>query len=177
MASQKITFKKDQFVVYPMQGVGKILDIEEQVIGGEKMQLLVIELERDKITLRVPTMRTEVLGLRPLVSGKAMGEAIESAKMPPASKRMIWARRALQYEEKINSGNPMELADVIRDLQRRNAEDPMTFSGRKLYLKALGRMAEEFAVLHKIKLEEAEEKIEDLLGVPKEIDLNAVKDE
>ncbi|MDR0449429.1 MAG: CarD family transcriptional regulator [Rickettsiales bacterium] len=171
MASNK--FKQDQFVVYPMQGVGKIVNIEEQVVAGQKIQLLVIELAREKIVLRVPVERTDILGLRPLVSQKEMSEAIASAKQPPASKRMIWARRAAQYEEKINSGNPAELADVIRDLQRRAADDPMTFSGRKLYIRALERMAEEFAVLHKIELKEAEEEIEGLLGVPKEADINA----
>ena len=87
---------------------------------------------------------------------------------------MIWARRAAQYEENINSGDPMKLAEVVRDLQRRNPSDTMTFSARQLYLRALERMAQEFAVLHKIDLDAASEKIEDILGVPKEIDLNAV---
>jgi len=173
MAGKSI-FKQDQYVVYPMQGVGRIIDIEDTNIAGQEMQLLVIELAREKIILRVPTHRTEILGLRPLVSQKEMNEAIASAKLPPASKRMIWARRAIAYEEKINSGDPNELADVIRDLQRRSADDPMTFSGRKLYIRALERMAEEFAVLHKIELREAEETIEDMLGVPKEADINAV---
>lgn len=173
----KINFKQDQYVVYPMQGVGKILDIEEQVIGGVKMQLLVIELERDKIVLRVPMERTEILGLRPLVSGKAMVDAINSAKKDASAKRMIWSRRAQQYEEKINSGDPMELADVIRDLQRRSPDDVMTFSRRKLYLRTLERMAEEFAVIHKMDLDSAQVKIEDMLGVPKEADINAIPDE
>ena len=90
---------------------------------------------------------------------------------------MICARRAAQYEENINSGDPMKLAEVVRDLQRRTATDTMTFSARQLYLRALERMAQEFAVLHKMDLEAASEKIEDILGVPKEIDLNATEEE
>ena len=67
----------------------------------------------------------------------------------------------------------MKLAEVVRDLQRRSAADTMTFSARQLYLRALERMAQEFAVLHKIDLDAASDKIEDILGIPKEIDLNA----
>ena len=90
---------------------------------------------------------------------------------------MIWARRAAQYEENINSGDPMKLAEVVRDLQRRSAADTMTFSGRQLYLRALERMAQEFAILHKIDIDQASEKIEDILGIPREIDLNAVEED
>ena len=107
--------------------------------------------------------------------GIKMDEAIASAKGRAGAKRMIWARRAAQYEENINSGDPMKLAEVVRDLQRRSAADTMTFSARQLYLRALERMAQEFAVLHKIDLDAASDKIEDILGIPKEIDLNAVE--
>ena len=107
-------------------------------------------------------------------TAKQMDEAIASAKGRAGSKRMIWSRRAAQYEENINSGDPMKVAEVVRDLRRHNPTDTMTFSARQLYLRALERMAQEFAVLHKMDVDAASEKIEDMLGVPKEIDLNAV---
>ncbi len=174
MPSKKLDFKTGQYVVYPTQGVGKLVRVEEQNIGGQKIKMLVIEFERNHMTLRVPVERAEISGLRPLTSVRKMDEAIASAKGKAGTKRMIWARRAAQYEENINSGDPMKLAEVVRDLQRRNATDTMTFSARQLYLRALERMAQEFAVLHKMDLDSASEKIEDILGVPKEIDLNAV---
>ena len=173
MPAKKLDFKTGQYVVYPTQGVGKLLRVEEQVIGGQKIKLMVIDFERNHMTLRVPLERAEISGLRPLSSIKKMDEAIQSAKGKAGAKRMIWARRAAQYEENINSGDPMRLAEVVRDLQRRSATDTMTFSARQLYLRALERMAQEFAILHKMDLEDASEKIEDILGVPKEIDLNA----
>lgn len=166
-----------QYVVYPTQGVGKLLRVEEQKIGDQVIKMMVIDFERNHMTLRVPLERAELSGLRPLATIKKMDEAIASAKGRAGAKRMIWARRAAQYEENINSGDPMKLAEVVRDLQRRSATDTMTFSARQLYLRALERMAQEFAVLHKMELEDASEKIEDILGVPKEIDLNAVEDE
>ncbi len=177
MPSKKLDFKNGQYVVYPTQGVGKLVRTEEQKIAGQTIKMLVIDFERSHMTLRVPLERAEISGLRPLSSVKKMDEAIASAKGRAGVKRMIWARRAAQYEENINSGDPMKLAEVVRDLQRRSAADTMTFSARQLYLRALERMAQEFAVLHKMDLDAASDKIEDILGIPKEIDLNAVDDE
>jgi len=177
MPTKKLDFKSGQYVVYPTQGVGKLLRVEEQSIGDQKIKMMVIDFERNHMTLRVPVERAELSGLRPLSSAKKLDEAIASAKGRAGAKRMIWARRAAQYEENINSGDPMKLAEVVRDLQRRSAADTMTFSARQLYLRALERMAQEFAVLHKMDLDAASEKIEDILGVPKEIDLNAVDEE
>lgn len=175
MAAKKLDFKSGQFVVYPTQGVGKVVRVEEQSIGGQKVSLLVIDFERSKMTLRVPLDRAEISGLRPLVTQKKMNEAIESAKGRAGVKRMIWARRAAVYEENINSGDVMKVAEVVRDLQRRASTDPMTFSARGLYMRALERMAQEYSVLHKLDLDEASEKIEEIIGVPKEIDLNAAE--
>ena len=174
MPSKKLDFKTGQYVVYPTQGVGKLVRVEEQNVAGQKVKMLVIDFERNRMTLRVPVDRAEIFGLPPLISIKKMDEAIAAAKGKADSKRMIWSRRAAQYEENINSGDPMKLAEVVRDLQRRTSADTMNFSARQLYLRALERMAQEFAVLHKIDLDEASDKIEDILGVPKEIDLNAV---
>ncbi len=177
MPNKKLDFKTGQYVVYPTQGVGKLLRIEEATIGDQKMKMMVIDFEKNHMTLRVPLDRAELSGLRPLTSIKKMDEAISVAKGRAGAKRMIWARRAAQYEDNINSGDPMKLAEVVRDLQRRSAADSMTFSARQLYLKALERMAQEFAVLHKIDVEAASNKIEDILGIPKEIDLNAIEDD
>ena len=120
MPSKKLDFKTGQYVVYPTQGVGKLLRIEEQTIAGQKIKMMVIDFERNHMTLRVPLERAEISGLRPLTSVKKMDEAIASAKGRAGAKRMIWARRAAQYEENINSGDPMKLAEVVRDLQRRH---------------------------------------------------------
>lgn len=175
MPSKKLDFKAGQYVVYPTQGVGKLQRVEEHTVGDQKIKMLVIDFERNHMTLRVPIERAEMSGLRPLATNKKMDEAISSAKGKAGAKRMIWARRAAQYEENINSGDPMKLAEVVRDLQRRTSTDTMTFSARQLYLRALERMAQEFAVLHKMDLDVASDKIEDILGVPKEIDLNAIE--
>ena len=101
MPNKKLDFKAGQYVVYPTQGVGKLLRIEEQCVAGQKIKMLVIDFERNHMTLRVPIERAEISGLRPLTSAKKMDEAIASAKGKAGAKRMIWARRAAQYEENI----------------------------------------------------------------------------
>lgn len=177
MPNKKLDFKTGQYVVYPTQGVGKLLRMEEQTIGDQKIKMLVIDFEKNRMTLRVPLDRVEISGLRPLTSMKKMDDAIAFAKGKAGPKRLLWARRAAQYEENINSGDPMKLAEVVRDLQRRSPTEPMNFSARQLYLRALERMAQEFAVLHKIDVNEASDKIEDILGIPKEIDLGALDED
>ena len=176
MAVKKIDFKNGQYVVYPTQGVGKLVCTEEQVIGGEKVKMLVIDFEKNHMTLRVPIDRTEISGLRPLSTIKKMDEAIALAKSKAGAKRSIWTRRAAQYEENINSGDPMKLAEVVRDLQRRTSTDTVTFSSRQLYVRALERMAQEFAILHKMEVDQAIEKIENILEIPKEINLDELED-
>lgn len=174
MVSKKLDFKSGQYVVYPTQGVGRLIKTEDIVVGGQKVRMLVIGFDRNNMTLRVPMDRVEISGLRPLVSARKMMDAINSAKDKAGAKRMIWSRRAAVYEENINSGDPMKIAEVIRDLQRRTAADTMTFSGRQLYLRALERMAQEFAVINKMELDQASEKIEDILEIPKDLDLGEI---
>jgi CarD family transcriptional regulator len=171
MTAKKLDFKNGQYVVYPTQGVGRLVRTEDCLVAGQKIKVLVIDFQKNNMTLRVPLERAELSGLRPLVSARKMMDAIKAAKEKAGAKRMIWSRRAAAYENNINSGDPMKIAEVIRDLQRRTAADTMTFSGRQLYLRALERMAQEYAVINKIELEEAAEKIEDLLEIPKESEL------
>lgn len=171
MAPKKIDFKTGDYVVYPTQGVGRLLRSEEMNIGGVPTKMLVIEFEKNNMTIRVPFDRVEISGLRPISSQKKIMDAIKSAKEKAAAKRMIWSRRAAMYEENINSGDPMKVAEVIRDLQRRSINDTPTFSGHQLYLRALDRMAQEFAAINGIELEEASDKIEEILEIPRDFEV------
>ena len=173
MVTKKREFRTGQYVVYPTQGVGKLVKTEDVVIAGQKVKMLVIDFPKNSMTLRVPLDRAEISGLRPIVSQRKIMEAINLAKERSGAKRMIWSRRAAIYEENINSGDPMKIAEVIRDLQRRSVDDPMTFSGRQLYFRALERMAQEFAAINNIEVDKAEEKIEDILEIPKDFETEA----
>lgn len=158
--SQSIEFKKGDFVVYPAHGVGQVENLETQTFGDQKLDLVVVKFEKNRMTLRIPTEKIEISGLRKLSSKKEMDNIVKIIKEAPQSKRMIWSRRAQMYEDKINSGKPESVAEVVRDLYRNEKKDEQSFSERQIYQKALERLATEFSTVMKVEPEKATDKLE-----------------
>ena len=161
--SKKPAFSKGDHVVYPTHGVGKIQGIEEQEIAGEKLELIVIEFDKDRMVLRVPSAKAEQSGLRSLSSPDQMKEALKTLKGKSKVRRTMWSRRAQEYEAKINSGDPVAIAEVVRDLFRNANQPDQSYSERQLYQAALNRLAREFAAVESIDEEDATVKLEDML--------------
>ncbi|MDX2224719.1 MAG: CarD family transcriptional regulator [Rhodospirillaceae bacterium] len=159
-----IPFAAGDFVVYPAHGVGKVTTIEEQTIAGQKIELFVISFERDRMTLRVPVMKAENSGLRKLSTRKIMETALTTLKGRARIKRAMWSRRAQEYEAKINSGDPVSIAEVVRDLHRGASQPEQSYSERQIYEQALERLAHEMAAVERIKPEAATAKLEKLLN-------------
>jgi CarD family transcriptional regulator len=157
-------FSTGDFVVYPAHGVGKVTDIEKQVIGGQEIELFVVSFERDRMTLRVPVDKVENSGLRKLSTKKIMDQALTTLKGRARVKRAMWSRRAQEYEAKINSGDPVSIAEVVRDLHRGTSQPEQSYSERQIYEQALERLAHEIAAVEKIKPEIATAKLEKLLS-------------
>ena len=156
-------FSAGDFVVYPTHGVGKVEGIETQEISGVTLDLIIIRFDKDRMTLRVPVDKAENSGLRKLSTRKVMDSALATLKGRSRVKRTMWSRRAQEYEAKINSGDPVSIAEVVRDLHR-NADQPdQSYSERQMYQAALDRLAREVAALEKIDEEAAAEKLEQLL--------------
>ncbi|MFN3644688.1 MAG: CarD family transcriptional regulator [Gemmobacter sp.] len=145
--SKKPEFRPDDFVVYPAHGVGKIVSIEEQVIAGLTLELFVISFEKDKMTLRVPTHRATEIGMRSLSSPDIVSKALETLKGKARVKRAMWSRRAQEYEQKINSGDLLSIAEVVRDLHRADDQREQSYSERQLYEAALERLTREVAAV------------------------------
>ena len=162
-AKQKMPFKPGDFVVYPTHGVGKVVSIEIQEIAGHKLKLFVISFDRDRMTLRVPVSKARTSGLRKLSSRKKMDNAMETLKARARVKRTMWSRRAQEYEAKINSGDPIFIAEVVRDLHRKAGQPDQSFSERQIFESARDRLAHELAAVEKTDLEVATEKLEELL--------------
>ncbi|HTO84205.1 MAG TPA: CarD family transcriptional regulator [Methylomirabilota bacterium] len=164
MAVKDIGFRKNDFVVYPTHGVGKVLGIESQAISGHSLQVITIHFEKDRMTLRVPVAKAKNSGLRKLSSRKVMDSALATLKGRSRQKRAMWSRRAQEYEAKINSGDPVSIAEVVRDLHR-NADQPdQSYSERQIYQAALERLARELAAVEKIDEARAAERLEAVLG-------------
>ena len=160
-------FKTEDFVVYPTHGVGKVLGTEKQEIAGTELDLLVIDFEHDRMTLWIPLSTAQESGLRPLSSKKQMDFALVKLKGRARVRRTMWSRRAQEYEAKINSGDPVSIAEVVRDLRRNSSQAEQSYSERQMYQAALDRLAREFAAIEKIDEETAISRLEKLMNIDK----------
>jgi CarD family transcriptional regulator len=161
--TNEVGFGVGDFVVYPTHGVGKITGIENQEIAGQKLRLLIIQFEKDRMTLRVPVNKAKVSGLRRLSTRKEMQTALTTLKGRSRAKRTMWSRRAQEYEAKINSGDPRSIAEVVRDLHRNAGQPDQSFSERQMYQAALDRLVREFAAVERITEETATQRLEAML--------------
>ncbi len=145
--TRKAEFRPNEFVVYPAHGVGKIVSIEEREIAGMQLELFVISFEKDKMTLRVPTDKATAVGMRSLSSPDIVSKALATLKGKARVKRAMWSRRAQEYEQKINSGDLLAIAEVVRDLHRADDQREQSYSERQLYEAALERLTREVAAV------------------------------
>ena len=164
VVTQRQGFKANEFVVYPAHGVGQILAIEEQEIAGAKLELFVINFMKDKMTLRVPTAKVANVGMRKLSDPALVKKALETLKGRARVKRTMWSRRAQEYEAKINSGDIVAIAEVVRDLYRSESQPEQSYSERQLYEAALDRLSREIAVVQHSTETEAVKEIESQLA-------------
>lgn len=162
-SAQRQGFKTGEFVVYPAHGVGQVTTIEEQEVAGLTLELFVINFEQEKMTLRVPVGKAASVGMRKLADAKVVEKALETIKGRARVKRTMWSRRAQEYEAKINSGDLISIAEVVRDLHRADSQPEQSYSERQLYEAALDRMAREISSVNKVSSTEAIQEIEKIL--------------
>ena len=163
MASGKIKLKSGDYVVYPTHGVGLVKAIEDQTIGEAKLKMVVVNFEQDKMILRVPVQKVASSGMRKLSSRDVMKSALTTLKGRARIRRTMWSRRAQEYEAKINSGDPVSIAEVVRDLHARVGQSEQSYSERQLYEAALDRLSRELAAVEGVDTATATVKIEKTL--------------
>lgn len=162
--AKQAKFKPGDHVVYPAHGVGMVTSIETREVAGLELEMLVIEFDKEKMTLRIPVGKVDTAGLRGLASKKEMQDALKTLKGKVRIKRTMWSRRAQEYEAKINSGDLVQIAEVVRDLYR-NADQPdQSYSERQIYQAALERLVRELAAVERVEEEKALAKVEDILS-------------
>jgi len=169
MSSKKTTqqregFKTGEHIVYPAHGVGRIMAIEEQEIAGFKLELFVVTFAKEKMTLRVPTSKVAAVGMRKLSAASAIEKALEVLTGRARIKRTMWSRRAQEYETKINSGDLIATAEVVRDLYRSEAQPEQSYSERQLYETALARLVDEIAAVESLTETEALKRVDQSLA-------------
>jgi len=151
------------WLIYPKHGLGKAIDFETQTILKEKVKLIVVYFEHDRMTLRIPIKKLNELGLRAISDKNQMKKAMLALKGKAKIKKTMWAKREKEYREKLESGDPIAVAEVLRDLYRGEGDPEQSYSERQLYEKALDRFSREMVVVHNIDIEEAIKKTEDNL--------------
>jgi CarD family transcriptional regulator len=162
-APKKLPFKVNELIVYPAHGVGRIVQIEEQEIAGAKLELYIIDFEKEKLRLKVPTGKSELKGMRKLADKTLIEQAMRVLKGRARIKRTMWSRRAQEYEAKINSGDLIAVAEVVRDLYRSEKQPEQSYSERQLFEQALERMAREMGAVKRIDDDTAVKELEAFL--------------
>ena len=163
MISRIIEFKPGDVVVYPKHGVGEITSIENMEIASIKTQFYVVKMEQAKLIIRVPVDKLEEVGLRKISPKKTIDEVFSILKLKPKIRRIMWSRRAQEYDTKIFSGDPIKIGEVVRDLFRKNSQPEQSYSERQMFQVALERLAREVAAVEKTDYFQATEKIETIL--------------
>jgi CarD family transcriptional regulator len=156
-------FNVGDYVVYPAHGVGKLLAIETHDIAGHKVELFVITFDKDRMTLRLPIQKAKNAGLRPISSKDEFETVLQILTVKSKPRRLMWSRRAQEYENKINSGNPVSIAEVVRDLFRNHSDADQSYSERQIYQAAIDRLARELAAIEAIGETDAISKMETIM--------------
>ena len=163
MNPRNIEFKTGETVVYPKHGVGEIVKIESMEIANIRTIFFVVKMEQSKLTIRVPIDKQEEVGLRKISSKKIITEVFDVLKLKPKIRRIMWSRRAQEYDTKIFSGDPINIAEVVRDLFRKNTQAEQSYSERQMFQVAIERLAREVAAVEKTDYFQSTEKIESIL--------------
>ena len=163
-AKKNSDFKIGETVVYPKHGVGEIIDIENMEIASIKTKFYVVKMEQAKLTIRVPLDKQNEVGLRRISSKKIIDEVFNILKLKPKIRRIMWSRRAQEYDSKIFSGDPIRIAEVVRDLFRKNSQAEQSYSERQMFQVAIERLAREVAAVEKTDYFQSTEKIEQILS-------------
>ena len=157
-------FKIGEIVVYPKHGVGEIMRIESMEVSNIKTKFYVVKMEQAKLTIRVPLEKQEEVGLRKISTKKIIEQVFEVLKLKPKIRRIMWSRRAQEYDSKIFSGDPIRIAEVVRDLFRKNSQAEQSYSERQMFQVAIERLAREVAAVEKTDYFQSTEKIEYILS-------------
>ena len=162
--TQKLEFAAGDLVVYPAHGVGKVDGIETLTVAGQAVSLYAITFEKERMKLKIPVGKAKTSGLRRLSSKDRLKAALDTLQGRSRVRRTMWSRRAQEYEAKINSGDPVSIAEVLRDLRRNTEQSEQSYSERQIYQAALERLARELAAVEKIDEARAAERLEAVLS-------------
>ena len=159
------TYEIGEWLIYPKHGLGKAVSFETQTILKKKVVFLVVFFEQERMTLRIPTNKVDKLGLRSICEKDELKKALIALKGKARIRKTMWAKREKDYKDKLDKGDPVSVAEVLRDLYRGEGDPEQSYSERQLYELALGRFAREMVAVSGSSLDEAIKKTETNLKI------------
>ena len=163
--NDELSLEVGDLVVYPIYGVGEIENFDSYNIDGSAQDFILINFKQDKMKLRIPKDKASNSGLRKLSNKNRLSKALEVLAEKPSIKKDMWIKRAKEYEKNINSGDPVLIAEVVRDLHKKeDSLEQQSYSERQIYLTALNRLSNEYAAVQNLEKKVAKLKLEDLLN-------------
>lgn len=162
--NQAYEYKAGDKVVYPAHGVGCVEGVEKLTVAGTEVTLYTITFDKDRMRLKLPLQKVQSSGLRRLATKEQLDEVYQTMKGRARIRRVMWSRRAQEYEAKINSGSPVQVAEVLRDLRRNVSSNEHSYSERQIFQQALERLASELAAIDNVAQEQAADKLQNILA-------------
>ena len=163
--NDELSLEVGDLVVYPIYGVGEIENFDSYNIDGSQQDFILINFKQDKMKLRIPKDKASNSGLRKLSNKNRLSKALDVLEEKPSIKKDMWIKRAKEYEKNINSGDPVLIAEVLRDLHKKeDSLEQQSYSERQIYLTALNRLSNEYAAVQNLEKKSAKSKLEELLN-------------
>ena len=163
--NNELKLEVGDLVVYPIYGVGEIENFDTYNVDGSQQDFILINFKQDKMKLRIPKIKAANSGLRKLSNKNRLSKALEVLAEKPSIKKDMWIKRAKEYEKNINSGDPVLIAEVVRDLHKKeDSLEQQSYSERQIYLTALNRLSNEYAAVQNLEKKAAKGKLELLLN-------------
>ena len=157
-------FKIGDKVVHPYHGAGMVIDIEEKKLLKERGRYYIIDLVASDGIVMVPTNNVQRIGLRRASGRRAISRAMNTLASTPDTLSSDHRERQARAQERLNTGDLIEVTEVVRNLAWRNSEAGLTMADNKLYQRAQTFLASELALAKDIELQEALERLQTALN-------------
>lgn len=150
-------FKVGDVVVYPHHGAAKIEAIEHREMGGEMMEYLVLQIRQSDLTVRVPAKNAELVGVRDVVGEEGLQKVFSVLRETDVEEAGNWSRRYKANQERLASGDVNKVAEVVRDLWRRDQDRGLSAGEKRMLAKARQVLVGELALAETVDEKKADE--------------------
>ena len=159
-----MTFEVGETVVYPHHGAARIIDIRQRKVRGEEKTYLQLEVAQGDLTILVPADSVDLIGVRDVVDEAGLKKVFEVLRAPLTEEPTNWSRRFKANQEKIASGDVIKVAEVVRDLSRRDTDRGLSAGEKRMLSQARQVLGSEVALARQVSEDDALELLDEILA-------------